>query len=178
MKILAVFDEKNYDDTVEVFEKYAVRGIIVQNGRLAMQCSKYGEYKIPGGGREEGETLLQTLAREISEETGLIIIEDQVVPLGEITEIHRDIFDEKKKYICHLFFFYCKVKDEMTKTNLTPSEIERGYELGWKSPEEICENNKAFFDKSWIKRDTAFIEMLINGQVVLPEKIGGNLCSK
>ena len=53
MNIVAVFDSKNYEDTVSVYEKYTVRGIIRRNGKFAMQCSKEGEYKIPGGGVEQ-----------------------------------------------------------------------------------------------------------------------------
>lgn len=30
MEVLAVFDEKNYDDTTKVYEKYNVRGVIFQ----------------------------------------------------------------------------------------------------------------------------------------------------
>ena len=39
MEVLAVFDEKNYDDTTKVYEKYNVRGVIFRDGKIAMQCS-------------------------------------------------------------------------------------------------------------------------------------------
>ena len=65
MNIVAVFDSKNYEDTVSVYEKYTVRGIIRRNGKFAMQCSKEGEYKIPGGGVEQGESYTQALIREV-----------------------------------------------------------------------------------------------------------------
>lgn len=167
MKVLAVYDEKNYEDTTEVFEKESIRGIIMRDGKLAMQCSKYGEYKIPGGCREDGETYLQTLAREVNEETGLIIVEDSAVELGEILEVRKDIFDDKTKYICHSYFYYCEVKDEMTAMHLTDNEIEKGYVLAWATPEEIYARNVGISGKN--KRDTAFIKMIIDGQVVLPE---------
>ena len=50
MELLKKFDAQNYKDTTSVFEKYTIRGIIVRDGKIAMQCSKEGEYKIPGGG--------------------------------------------------------------------------------------------------------------------------------
>ena len=56
MELLKKFDAQNYKDTTSVFEKYTIRGIIVRDGKIAMQCSKEGEYKIPGGGMEAGET--------------------------------------------------------------------------------------------------------------------------
>ena len=74
MELLKKFDAQNYKDTTSVFEKYTIRGIIVRDGKIAMQCSKEGEYKIPGGGMEAGETYVEALAREVKEETGLFII--------------------------------------------------------------------------------------------------------
>lgn len=167
MKVLAVYDEKNYEDTTEVFEKESIRGIIMRDGKLAMQCSKYGEYKIPGGCREEGEAYLQTLAREVNEETGLVVIEDSAIELGEILEVRKDIFDDKKKYICHSYFYFCEVKDEMTAVHLTENEIAKGYVPAWATPEEIYARNVSISGS--IKRDTAFIKMIIDGQVILPK---------
>ena len=71
MKILATFDARDYEGTTGIYEKYSIRAIIVRDGRLAMQCSREGEYKIPGGGQEPGENYEQTLIREVKEETGL-----------------------------------------------------------------------------------------------------------
>ena len=52
MELLKKFDAQNYKDTTSVFEKYTIRGIIVRDGKIAMQSDKEGEYKIPGGGME------------------------------------------------------------------------------------------------------------------------------
>ena len=73
MKILATFDARDYEGTTGIYEKYSIRAIIVRDGRLAMQCSQEGEYKIPGGGQEPGENYEQTLIREVKEETGLTL---------------------------------------------------------------------------------------------------------
>lgn len=35
MEVLAVFDEKNYDDTTKVYEKYNVRGVFSGMERIA-----------------------------------------------------------------------------------------------------------------------------------------------
>ena len=161
MKILAVFDEKNYDNTKTLLEKYTIRGIIVRDGKIAMQCSREGEYKIPGGGMESGETYLQALKREVLEETGLFIIPEKAVELGEITEIRKDIFEDSKKYICHSIFYYCEETGEETKIHLTKSEIAKGYYLKWATPQEIYEKNIEVEKDPWIIRDTAFIKMIL-----------------
>lgn len=167
MKVLATFDAKDYQDTVGVYEKYSVRGIIMRDGKLAMQCSREGEFKIPGGGLEAGEDYKQALVREVLEETGLTVLADQVQELGEIVEMRRDIFDNTKKYICHSLFYKCQVDKEQTAINLTPSEAARGYELKWATPEEICRTNHRLQKDPWIIRDTAFVKMILDKKVIL-----------
>ena len=169
MNIVAVFDSKNYEDTVSVYEKYTVRGIIRRNGKFAMQCSKEGEYKIPGGGVEQGESYTQALIREALEETGLSVIPEQITELGGIDEMRRDIFDPKKKYICHSLFYACEVEDGQAPLHLTKSEIAKGFELKWATLEEICERNSRIEKDPWIIRDTTFLKLILDGTIVLPE---------
>ncbi len=168
MRILAVFDEKNYQNTVETYEKYSVRGIILRDGKLAMQCSREGEYKIPGGGIEAGESYEQALAREVLEETGLHVKPESIREIGEIQEVRRDIFEKDKKYVCHSLFYYCEVGTEQEPLHLTASEVAKGYEMKWAAPEEVYRRNILIEKDPWIIRDTAFVKMLIDGKVVLP----------
>lgn len=168
MEVLAVFDAGNYQNTVSVYEKYSVRGIICRDGKLAMQCGRDGEYKIPGGGLEKGEDFTQALVREILEETGLHVVEESILELGEIREIRKDLFNPEKKYICHSMFFYCETGERQEALQLTPSEIAKGYEVKWVSPEKIYERNALIGKDPWIIRDTAFIKMLMDGKVKLP----------
>ena len=164
MNVLACFDEKNYADTVKVYEKYNIRGIIMLNGKLAMQRSFAGEYKIPGRGVEHGERYEDALRRELLEEVGLVLIEDSMRELGEITEIRKDIFEPDTKYVCHSLFFACKVTKERYPIHPTESEMKRGYHLEWALPEDICRINEKIGNEPWIKRDTAFIKMLSVGK--------------
>ena len=165
MEILKKFDAQNYKDTTSVFEKYTIRGIIVRDGKIAMQCSKEGEYKIPGGGMEAGETYVEALAREVKEETGLFIIPEKAVGLGEILEVRKDIFDDTKKFICHSLFYYCEETGEEVPIHLTKSEIAKGYYLKWATPQEIYDTNIAMEKDPWIIRDTAFIKMILDGKI-------------
>lgn len=165
MRVLACFDEKNYEDAVKVYEKYNIRGIIVKDGKLAMQRSFAGEYKIPGGGVEPGESYEEALSRELLEEVGLVLVKDSMKELGEITEIRKDIFEPDTKYVCHSLFFACKVTDERFPIHPTESEIKRGYHLEWATPEDICHTNEVMGNEPWIKRDTVFINMILHGQI-------------
>ena len=86
MKKLRILDQKNYTDDMPIIERYSVRGIIVRDGRIAMQQGGEGQYKILGGGMDVGETIEQTLIREVREESGLIVIPDSIIEIGEIEE--------------------------------------------------------------------------------------------
>lgn len=176
MKILATFDSKDYQDTTGVYEKYSVRGIIMRDGKLAMQCSSDGEYKIPGGGPEEHESYQEALIREVREETGLLVIENEITEIGEILEVRKDIFDKSMKYICHSLFYYCKVKEDQVEIRPTSSEAARGYHLEWAAPEQIYDTNIRIGKDPWIVRDTAFIKMIMDRRVNLPESFGNSVC--
>ena len=88
MRTIFVLDEKNYTDDMPVFERVGVRAIIRRDGLLAMQQSAAGEYKIPGGGMDKGETIAEALAREVREETGLVVKPETMQELGEIIDMH------------------------------------------------------------------------------------------
>lgn len=173
MKILATFDANDYQDTVDVYERYSVRGIIMRDGMLATQCDRDGSYKLPGGGPEAGEAFREALAREVREETGLRVIEGEITELGEILEIRKDLFDAAKKYICHSLFYFCRVGTEAEEPCLTASERERGYQFRWTMPEEICRENTRPGREPWIVRDAAFVQMIIDKRVILPDDAEG-----
>lgn len=158
MQILFVLDEKNYTEDMPVFERFVVRALIEKAGLFAMQQGKRGEYKIPGGGMDEGETVVQALMREVQEETGLVIIPESMKELGEIIELRRDIFDENTKYIAHSMHYACEVKSEMVETALTESEKEKGFELAWADIDTIIETNERIMTEKWQLRDVEFLK--------------------
>lgn len=165
MNLLLTIDKKNYTDDMPLTERFGVRAIILKNGKLAMQHSKYGEYKIPGGGTEKGETMTDALIREVMEETGLEVIVESIKPIGEILEIREDLHKKGCKFLQHSYYFFCDVTDNVHPLSLTESEIARGYTLEYATPEEIYKNNAALPEEPWIIRDNAFIKMLIDGTI-------------
>lgn len=164
MEKIQIYDLGNYTEDMKEYEKYSVRGVIVRDGKIAMQKSKDGDYKILGGGMDPGEDYKDALLREVQEEAGLIVIPESIRPIGEIEEKRRDRFDEHMIFHCHSLFFFCDVKEEMTKTSMTASEIEKGYHLEWATPEEIVSGNRPFMNQPWIYRDTGFIRMYAEGK--------------
>ena len=87
-----------------------------------------------------------------------MIRKDSIQEIGEILEIKQDIFKQDHKYICHSLYYQCDVEETMTETNLTPSEISKGYELRWAGIEEIIKNNLGVPRDTWVIRDTRFLQ--------------------
>ena len=89
MQTIMILDEKNYTEAMPVFERFVVRALIEKDGLFAMQQGKSGEYKIPGGGMDEGETIVEALMREVQEETGLNIRSPQLCGIKDWCEDQR-----------------------------------------------------------------------------------------
>lgn len=160
LRLLFVTDEKNYTEDMPVREVYTTRGIIQRDGKYAMQLGGDGEYKIPGGGVEEGESREESLCREVAEETGLVVDESTVQFVGETIEIRRDIHDEGRKFIRHSLVYLCGVKEERVEVCMTESERQKGYHPVWADLDTILSQNRQVVTEEWRKRDTRILELL------------------
>ena len=85
-----------------VIPRASVRGIILKCGKIAMMHSKkYDYYKLPCGGIEPGETLEETLIREVREESGLTVKPETIKEFGYVRRIEKgkieDIIGKVKK---------------------------------------------------------------------------------
>lgn len=56
-------DCKNVDQFKKHHTREAVRAAILHNGQILMVHSTFGDYKFPGGGRDEGEEKEEALRR-------------------------------------------------------------------------------------------------------------------
>ncbi|MCE5235563.1 MAG: NUDIX domain-containing protein [Clostridiaceae bacterium] len=167
MEKLLMIDAKDYTGDMPVFEKNAVRALILKGGLVAMQISKYGDYKIPGGTVEAGESYAQALVREVREETGLIVDPSTIAEIGEIEEIRQDQFFKGQKYICHSLYYKCEVLPETVETDRTDNEIGKGYQLEWNTMRNIYDKNMRLQKEPWSIRDTKFLELILNDIVRL-----------
>jgi 8-oxo-dGTP diphosphatase len=94
--VIAVNDRRKYPDRPYV----GVGAVIVQDGKVLLVRRKYeplaGQWSLPGGAVEVGETLEACLVREMLEETGL---EVKVGPVIEV--IDRITRDDEGRVMYH-----------------------------------------------------------------------------
>ena len=100
-------------------------GIIVQGGKvLLVKFDERGiRYNFPGGGHQEGETLRQTAAREVKEETDADVEVGRLLVTAESTP-HKVANAYGSTHFLK-FFFECKLKSgSIAKLPETPDPDE------------------------------------------------------
>ncbi len=128
MRELFVLDKKNYDPNGTVGKRPSVRGIILRNGMIAMMHSqKYNYYKLPGGGIEPGESLEETLIREVREESGLIVIPDTIKEFGYVRRIEKGKYEDI--FIQDNYYFICEAEPTPVAQELDAYEAEERFVL-------------------------------------------------
>ena len=88
----------------------SAKAIVLHNGKLLVnRCgSRFGEYyALPGGGQRTGETLLETVRRELLEETGYTVTPMRLAGLYERVSQGGEEGLNHKIY----FIFLCRLED-------------------------------------------------------------------
>lgn len=128
MRELFVLDKKNYNPNGSVGKRPSVRGIILRDGKIAMMHSqKYNYYKLPGGGIEPGESLEETLVREVREESGLIVKPDTIKEFGYVRRIEKGKFEDI--FIQDNYYFICEAEAGIVEQELDAYEAEERFVL-------------------------------------------------
>ena len=160
MKTLFVMDEGDYTDAMPVVEKTTVRALIRKGNLFAMQKSSFGEYKIPGGAPDPGESHEEALIREVREETGLFVKKDSIREIGMTLEMREDALKKGVKFVRRTYFYSCAVEDKIGETSMTRSEIELGFSLVFADADEIIAGNRRALREKWNVRDTEFFQWM------------------
>ncbi len=128
MKLLFEIDKKDYKPDGTVGSRPSVRGIIWLKDKLAMVYSKqYRYYKFPGGGINKGETYIDTLLREVREETGLIVLPETIEEFGYVHRVQKGTKEDI--FIQDNYYYTCRVDDMQVSQELDDYEAEEKFTL-------------------------------------------------
>ena len=112
-------DGNTFDVTTQSLSfRPAVYGVIVRDKSVLLMQVK-DKFWLPGGGVEPGENHLDTLRREVREETGLSV---QPVQLLDVYSSMYRSFTSTQNYHSIQMFYICKIVADDGKPSLTPEE--------------------------------------------------------
>ena len=166
MKLLTtIYRNENVYPVGKTFLREAVRGIIFRDGKLLMIHSTVnGDYKFPGGGMDSGESHLDALRREISEECGATL--GQVAgELGKTLEYATSIEEGFESYKQISYYYFCEVNGEFGKQALEDYEEELGFRPVWVDVESaLLANQKIVAEANpiprWTRREAFVLGVL------------------
>ena len=125
-----------------IFTRLSTRSITMQGDKiLLMYTARYEDYSLPGGGLDSGETKVEGMKRELSEETGAKEIEN-IKPFG-IYEEYRPWY--KADYdIQHMisYCYTCDINKELGVSNLESYEVKNGMKALWINIHEAIQHNE------------------------------------
>ena len=167
MRTLFEIDTKDYDPNGRAFVRPSVRGIILRKGKVAMVHSiKYDYYKFPGGGIEPGESQIQTLIREVQEESGLVVLPDTIREYGNVSRKQKsDRVGEYEVFVQDNYYYLCDAAADVGEQTLDDYENEDHFTLEWVKPEHAIAINRRRDhgpkDQRMLEREARVLEMLI-----------------
>lgn len=123
-------DLMDYDSSWSTITRTSVRGIIKIDDKLLLNYDpKNDYYSFPGGGSKANESDIDTLEREILEETGYKIKRDTAKLYGETLLIKTDEPLSESKYVGRSIYYMVEVEEQHGEPSLTRAEKHRHMEF-------------------------------------------------
>ena len=160
------------DLSAKSFTRKATRAIVLKGEEILLLYTKrYHDYSLPGGGVDEGESIIDGLVRELKEETGAhnVTMIKEFGLYEEYRPWHKQDFD-----IMHMesYCYTCKIDDELLETELEDHEINNGMHPVWMNIHQAIAHNEetiAQSDKKGlsIERETFLLKLIVKELITL-----------
>lgn len=158
---------KKLPDNAEVISRKACKAVIRKNNEILLIHTNKGDYKFPGGGYKNGESLKECLFREIMEETGykLVNIGDL---LGYVIEQNHDKYEPEKYFTMESEYYSVEIDDSRQDLqNLDDYEKDLNFKPVFIDINKAIQNNQNILKDNnkdqnpWVKRETEVLYNLI-----------------
>jgi len=146
------------EDMTEVVKRVKVM-LINSNDEILLGYSHHN-YQFPGGHVEENEDLVETINREILEETGIELNLESAEPFACTLGYYRDWPEEGKNRKIEIYYYEIKTdeKPNLDNTLYTEHEKDGNFELRYipldNIENELLSNVEKYGDKHSIAKET------------------------
>lgn len=144
-------------DMTEVVKR--VKVLLVNSNNDVLLGYSHNNYQFPGGHVEENETLVQTVNREILEETGIELNITNIEPFACAIGYYKDWPAEGKNRKIEIYYYEVKTdeKPNLENTEYTENEKDGNFELRYiplLDVENVLKTNaEEYGDKKGIARE-------------------------
>ena len=145
------------EDMTEVVKR--VKILLVNSNEEILLGYSHNDYQFPGGHVEENEELVDTVNREILEETGMNLNLTNINPFARNISYYKDWPEEGKNRKIEIYYYEVKTdeKPNLNNTSYTENEKDGNFELRYiklsNIEEELKKNIELYGDKKGIARE-------------------------
>ncbi|MBE6153596.1 MAG: NUDIX hydrolase [Firmicutes bacterium] len=144
-------------DMTEVVKR--VKVLLVNSNSEVLLGYSHNNYQFPGGHVEDNETLIQTVNREVLEETGIELNVTNIKPFACAIGYYKDWPAEGKNRKIEIYYYEIKTDEEpnLENTEYTENEKDGNFELRYiplSDVENVLKANaEEYGDKKGIARE-------------------------
>lgn len=99
--------------------RVGVYAVIIENNKILL-TRQWDGYSLIGGGVEKGETIEESIVREVKEETGLTITPDKII--HQATTFFKRNAESQANQSIQLYFTHSQLHGQINNDNITDSE--------------------------------------------------------
>ena len=126
-------------DRSEVKWRPSVYGIVIDEEKILLSPQHGLGYELPGGGMEIGETFEQAVAREVKEETGIVVVARKLIDVRTSLFVWKPTdLDERSVQQSVMLYYLCdKVGGELSMDGFDANEQQYAMLAEWMSLQEL-----------------------------------------
>ena len=128
-EIIYNYDNLKDDDITELVTRIKV--LLLKNGKLLIG-NENGVFQFIGGHLEEGENFKDCLKREVLEETGIELEENEIIKaFMKTTYLNKDWPEKGKNRKCEIYYYVVNTDKniDLNKTKYTENEKQQNFKI-------------------------------------------------